>query len=285
MYKLIFIAVLLTGCEKMSIRQFTAQNTTTTTSNIGGTPLYIIAGQSNCGRARVSEMTGGESAIYDAAVTNAYMLNRYRYAFDSVVDFEAFDAGTNTMLQNALYTDEFGPEASLAYQLQNYQSKARYYIKLGAGNTDLPTWWLPPSSVAWTQLLQIIEEGLNDSGLPGDIRLHAFIWMQGENDAVNPTWAANYLTNLETFFDGFRDYWVTDNGRNGDYKVVIGRIQDINAGDEELVRSAQVSFCANPANNAVLIDTDAYTRKDYIHFDATSQIQFGIDIFNQVKDL
>jgi len=285
MYKLLFIAVLLTGCEKMSIRQFNAQNKTTTSTTIGGTPLYIIAGQSNCGRARVSEMTGGESAVYAPAVTNAYMLNRYRYAFNGVVNFEAFDAGTNTMLQNALYTDEFGPEASLAYELQNYQSKARYYIKLGAGNTDLPTWWLPPSSVAWTQLLQIIEEGLNDAGLPGNIKLHAFIWMQGENDATDLTWSNNYLSNLTSFFDGFRDYWVNDNGRNSDYKIVIGRIQDINAGYEEIVRAAQDSFCGNGANNAILINTDAYTRKDYIHYDATSQIQFGIDIFNQVKDL
>lgn len=268
----------------MSVKLFNIQNRSVS-GQIGGTPLFIIAGQSNCGRSRVSQMSGGESAIYAPAVANAKMLNAYRYYQDSVVDFESFDAGVNTMLENASFTDEFGMETSLAYQLENYNSKARYYIKMATGNTDLANDWATPSGFRYGQLQTVINNGLNDSGLPGDLRLHAFIWMQGENDAVNPTYAAAYGTNLQNFYDDFKDWWVNTKGMNSDFKFIVGRIQDIGAGDEALIRSAQASFVGVSGNNAYLIDTDAYTRLDYIHFDASSQIQFGIDIFNIVKNL
>jgi Carbohydrate esterase, sialic acid-specific acetylesterase len=278
----VVLLIVLTGCEKMKF--FNIQNRTNT-GPIGGTPLFIISGQSNCGRSRVSEMTGGESAIYAPSVINAYMLNAWRYFQNSVVNFEAFDAGTNTMLENRNFDDEFGPETSLAYQLENYSSKARYYIKSATGNTNLADDYAAPSGTRYLQLQEVINNGLNDGGLPSDLRLHAFIWMQGENDAIDPTDAANYQTNLQNFYDEFKDWWVNTKGKNSDFKFIVGRIQDINQGDEELIRAAQASFVSITGNNAILIDTDAYTRLDYIHFDATSQIQFGIDIFNQVKDL
>lgn len=270
----------------MSLKFFNSINKTST-STIGGTPLYIISGQSNCGRSRVSEMTGGQSAIYAPAVSNAYMLNAWRYYQNSVTTFEAFDPGLNTLLENRNNSDEFGPETSLAYQLQNYESKNRYYVKWATGNTNLADDYAAPGGTRYLQLQTGVSAAVSDFVTLNisDYKLHAFIWMQGENDAVDATDASNYLTNLENFFSEFTDWWVNVKGGNSNFKKIIGRIQDINAGFEEDVRAAQESFCANGTNNAVLIDTDAYTRLDYIHYDATSQIQFGIDIFNQVKDL
>jgi hypothetical protein len=232
-------------------------------------------------------MTGGQSATYGPAVTNAYMLNAWRYYQNSVTFFEALDPGTNTMLENRNNNDEFGPETSLAYQLQSYQSKNRYYCKWATGNTSLAVDYAAPSGTRYLQLQTGINQSLTSAAALGvtNLKLHAFIWMQGENDAVNGTYAANYQTNLQNFYDEFKDWWVNTKGGNSDFKFIVGRIQDINQGDEELIRAAQAAFVAIPANNAILIDTDAYTRLDYIHFDATSQIQFGIDIFNQVKDL
>jgi hypothetical protein len=49
------------------------------------------------------------------------------------------------------------------------------------------------------------------------------------------------------------------------------------------VRQAQEDFCAIPGNKAILIDTDAYTFRDVVHYDATSQIQFGHDVYDALN--
>lgn len=254
------------------------------------TDFFIIAGQSNCGRARVSEMSGGEAALYDITYTDVKMFN---YSTNTT-QFENMNVGTNTRLLNYSNTDEFGPEASLFKKLKDYNPKTRYVLKDGDGGTNLAVRWLPPSGTDWGYLDSFIVAAISDAVATGvKLNLKAFIWMQGEEDATNSTYASNYGTNLATFMSYFDSYWSAKCVANGfpnvtKCKKVIGRINGASDPVEVYradVRAAQASFCSNSSNNAVMIDTDSYPLKDTVHYSATGQISFGIDIYNVVKDL
>jgi Carbohydrate esterase, sialic acid-specific acetylesterase len=243
--------------------------------------FFIIAGQSNCGRARVSEMTSGQASTYALTYTDVKMFN---YSTNPSA-FENLNIGTNTRLLNYNYTDEFGPEASLFQSLKNY----------GDGGTNLAYRWMPSTGPDWVYFdtLYVQPAVLNAVSNGVKLNLKAFIWMQGEDDATDATNSSNYLTNLTSFFNYFNSYWSAICVSNGfpnvtNCKKVIGRINGINDAAEvyrTTVRTAQANYCAIGGNNAVLIDTDSYPFKDYVHYSATGQISFGIDIYNQVKDL
>lgn len=268
------------------IQQFSIQNRKV---DFGLKPLYIIAGQSNCGRSRWSEASAQQITDYGGAKTG---IKIFDYGYNQT-DFTTLVPGTNTMLENYSFTDEMGPEVSLSRNLLTYGISEAYIIKVGIGNTDLYNNWSPggSSEVVFNDRLNRAFKWLNDNSI--DFSLKAFIWMQGENDATNSTWANNYLSKLTYFFNDFNYYLKNkiseyDFANFTNYKKVIGRINGINDASEvyrTVVRTAQADYCNIAANNAVMINTDGYPLKDYVHYSVTGQIDFGNDIFNQIKDL
>jgi hypothetical protein len=255
----------------------------------GLAPLYIIAGQSNCGRSRWSEASAGQISTYGGAKTGIKIYN-YKY---NTTDFTTLVPGTNTMLENYLALDEIGPEVSLSKSLLDNGITEAYIIKVGIGNTDLYNTWSPggSSEVIFNDRMNRAFNWLYSNNIK--FALKGFIWMQGENDATNQTWANAYLYKIENFFQDFSFYLQNKINRYSfpnykSYKKVIGRINGINDASEiyrGTVRQAQADYCSNTSNNAVLIDTDSYAFKDYVHYSVTGQIQFGIDIYNQIKNL
>ena len=253
-------------------------------------PLYIIAGQSNCGRAIWNtEASVEQHALYDAAVTEVSIFNN---SYDTT-NFTTLQAGLNTRLINFNNASEMGPEVSLFKSFSDQGITEAYVIKCGIGNTDLFNNWKPGGSSEITfksHVDKALQVFYNNGKKP---LLKAFIWMQGENDATNLTWANAYLQNLENFFLDF-DIWYQNKAylyslpNLFNYKKVIGRINGINDASEihrNVVRQAQADFCADLNNNAVLIDTDSYPLRDSVHYSVTGQLQFGIDIFNQIKNI
>jgi len=287
MMKYIFLIILFSSCKKdMSIKLFHSQNK----AQSEGVPFYIIAGQSNCGRSRVSSMTGGEAALYDITYTDVFM---YNYPANTT-DFQALNIGSNTMLTNYNHTDEFGCEASLIKELRAYKTGEIFILKQGDGGTNLYSRWLPPSGVDWGYFTDL---SLDAAAAWADangksLNLKAFIWMQGEEDATNSTWASAYEANLGTFFSGFDTYWSgicsTYGFPNDGYRKVIGQIEGASDPVQTYyttVRAAQAAYCAVPGNNATLIDVTPYGVVDGVHMGATGQISFGLDIFDVIKDL
>lgn len=255
----------------------------------GAVPLYIIAGQSNCGRSRWSEASAQQVIDYGGAKTG---INIFNYQYNQT-NFTTLTPGTNTMLENYQATEEVGPEVSLSKSLLTGGISQAYIVKVGLGNTDLYNMWSPggSSDTVFYDRMNRAFSWLNSNNI--NFAVKAFIWMQGENDATVLTWANSYLTKLENFFNNF-NFYLSNKIKQYDfvnytsYKKVIGRINGINDGSEiyrSTVRQYQADYCSNPSNNAVLIDTDSYPFKDYVHYSVTGQIQFGIDIYNQIKDL
>lgn len=243
--------------------------------------LYILAGQSNTGRARTSEMSVIEVANYTQVIANAKILN----PSVSRTVLQNFQPGVNTMLYDEIASDEFGCEASL---FKHLPAKTRYLLKFGSGGTSMQADW---SALAnrplWDSLKTYTNNIVSAIVAEGKIPvLKAFIWMQGESDGGSESFANNYLTRLQGFFDAYKVFWddiVSDSSWSPQtYKVVIGRIQDFGS-FSGTVRTAQSDFCSIPANNAVLIDTDNYPMRDASHFSATGQIKFGVDILNAIQ--
>src|SRR5690349_8970026 len=97
-------------------------------------PFTIIAGQSNCGRSRTSEMTSPQAALYAGLIPNAFIYNG---------PYEQLNVGVNTALANNVNPDEFGMEASYFKKLADTDNVDRYLFKYGVGNSTLATQWVP----------------------------------------------------------------------------------------------------------------------------------------------
>lgn len=257
--------------------------------------FYIIAGQSNCGRAEVSQMSSSQSSVYaHGTIPNQYILDP---GYSSSYLAYPLTPGTNTMLYNYNNLDEFGPETALATSFASASNQPRYYLKLGVGSTYLsgsaPTDWFP-GDLYNNQLKTYINYIITQAKLSYvTLNLKGFVWMQGENDASVSASAVHYGDNLTTFFSDFDSYWRSTmnlfNLPSSSYTKVIGRISSFGDGSEIYranVRAAQQNYCSTSSNNAVMINTDAYpTASDGTHYNATGQIQFGLDIYSAIGSL
>ncbi len=257
-------------------------------------PFYIIVGQSNTGWCSAKDMTPQETALYRRAIPNTKIWNPGVAAFST--KWEPLHVGNNTMCENYVDRAQFGPEASLFLNMENKESKERLLFKLGKGGTTIATDWRPPVAGApqhtaggtWQQFDQWLTLAVDQAVASGKKpELKGFIFMQGEDDGLLIADANAYLPNLKNFFAAFEGKWQQFvskyNLPNGPYKKVIGRIFAPTAYPfKDIVRTAQEAYCADPANNAVMINCDNYPLQDWVHYSTTGQIQFGLDIFNKV---
>lgn len=245
--------------------------------------LFVIAGQSNLGRSRRSEMSSPELLLYDPPLLRTYLYNAV-----SATSYNLLDAGTNTMLFNYLNSDEFGFETSLFKSFENADNITRYVVKEGIGSTELAVGWNSRTPGAlYTELVSQTANAISQIRMLGFTpRLKGFIWMQGENDATNETWANAYLTNLQNFFIDFQTFANTQGV--GTFKKIICRINGASDPTEtyrNTVRTAQSDYCNNSSNNAILVDTDDLPLRDSVHYSATGQIALGIRLYDVVKTL
>lgn len=246
--------------------------------------VNIFSGQSNMGRSVTGEMTAEEQTAY-AGTHDSVMIHNGRYA----ATFQTMVIGTNTILDGV---GEFGAEASLYKSLNQFRNKKRYLIKYGVGNTSMYLYW-KPGGIGYTALIDNVADAIAEIAAAGKYpRLSAFYWMQGENDATSPTWAAAYEDNLELFFDTFKNDYDSILALHGfvqrwPWVKVLGKINGIDnptMTERETVRAAQVAYCAVASNNAILIDTDDLPLKDNVHYSARGQILLGQRIYEIIKD-
>lgn len=269
--RIIIFLLLLSSTTSAQIAVTSSFKRNVTTNEVD---VYIIAGQSNAqGLAPISGLPGN----LQVTLTGVKIYQTGTKVYEDML------AGTNNYGQNAA---QFGPEVKLGKSLLDY-GKHPYFIKFGVGGSCLST--LQPGGVLnWNvastnQNLDIlkgyIRAGLNEINRLGYTpRIRAFIWMQGESDAIDSGSSTAYQTNLENFISNVRSYVGLSN-----MPFVIGRINYAAAAFRTAVRTAQSTVGAEM--NCYWIDTDAYTQLgDALHYDATGQVSFGTDIYNIVKD-
>src|SRR5579864_7519714 len=161
---------------------------------------YILAGQSNLGRSQFSLNAANDRGATPEQIkkyrSELAGCKIYNYRYDSTA-FHEIRAGRNTMLYNPMSSKEFGAEVSLFTSFKDAGFIGDMYLtKFGFGNTDLATKWIPGGEcniLLKKQITKSLELIKRDGGIPV---LRAFIWMQGENDAINSNYAREYYNNL-----------------------------------------------------------------------------------------
>ncbi|TDH18327.1 hypothetical protein EXU57_23505 [Segetibacter sp. 3557_3] len=255
-------------------------------------PFYIIIGQSNTGWATTNGMNTQQAALYAGVQSNTSIWNPGVGGFSAT--WQTMNVGVNTRCENYADPSQFGPEASLMKSLESRQSRKRFVYKQGVGGTTLAVDWRPQSpgqqpyeaGIRWQQLSSWLPTAVAQADAQGvKLDLKAIIWMQGEDDAKTAADASAYQNNLVNFFTNIDAMWRGLISRHGlpstVYKKVIGRIYAPTGYPyRDMVRAAQANYCANSSNNAILINTDSYPLQDWVHYNATGQIQFGTDVYN-----
>ena len=242
-------------------------------------------------------MSAQQASTYHNVTPLTDIWNPGRGAYSAKI--EPMQIGVNTMCENYADLTAFGPEVSFFGALQASKPMQRLLYKQGQANSSLVVDWKPVTQYAggdgsrWSQLTEWLPLAVAQAKLKNYILdLKAVFWIGGENDAKPPATqrAPLYLKALEALFNAFTDLWNKIAAQNGfpvnnNYKKIIGRLYapGIAFPFREIVRQAQTDYCANPKNNAVLIDTDSYPLFDYAHYDATGMIQYGLDIFNSAQ--
>lgn len=253
----------------------------------GGIPLtnidlHILIGQSNMeGRADMANLP----VFYQGALTNVKIWGGSSFA------------NMNSTLNNNQYPsqlNQFGPEFGYLLPHANRQLTDQYCVKYALGSTGLypgssavtadnPSAldWSPSTGGLYTNLiteLTAAKAWLNSNGFAP--RIKSILWIQGERDSNNETWANAYAANLEDLFftNLIPDLSAIDNTVNAStLPVIIHRIHSGFASTYlSTVRAAQYTFKSNHTN-VYIFDTDFFPLKsgDPSHFDWLGQIYLG----------
>ncbi len=185
------------------------------------------------------------------------------------------------------YNNEFGPEVSFGYRLhERYPDDDIYLVKLGLTDQSLAVGWNPDGTGTvynvFKARVKAAVENLRHDG--HDPEIAGMVWMQGESDALNATYAANYQSNLETFIKTVRNEFDAPN-----MPFVIGRIlnyYDTNpAGSNALVRKAHETIPTLPDMSRVAyVNTDDLQCAYGGHYGTQGQINLGIRFANAIPE-
>jgi len=152
---------------------------------MGSLDVYVCAGQSNMAGTTNSAFKSLLPVELQAAQTNVF----------------EFD-GTNWVVLIAPDT-EFGPEISFAYEMQKTLKKPIGIVKYAKGGTGLALTWNPlppPGAIEYQKLINKV----NAARKARSINIKGMIWMQGEKDSGQTTYAVAYAQNLSNLIQTVR---------------------------------------------------------------------------------
>jgi hypothetical protein len=256
-------------------------------SNLPVAKMYIHAGQSNLGRTTYYDFSAPQAAIY-RDVSYPYVKIYNPYITTSAL--QQMQPCVNTQIDGDVL--QWGSELSF-FKSFSADTETRYLLKYGVGNTDLQNQWSSTiPGTLYTNLINYFDTFFDLIVADGKQPVfEVFDWNQGENDAIILASANNYQTNLQNLIDNFLIHAQNKfNAAGFTYtrpKIIIVRINgalDPSEVYRTTVRTAEVNFCGILGNTANWINTDGYSLKnDNVHYDASGQIQLGIDKYNLLQ--
>ena len=150
--------------------------------------LAVICGQSNAkGRGVISDIAGYSGG--GATITNAFMWNNSGFSWPTLV------AGTNN---DAYDATKLGVEMSLAKNFVTNKGQPLYIVKSAIDGTAITQWVSGTGN--FTTLSSVVQRAvwaIEDTG--SVCKPIAFIWYQGESDALSTTEAGLYAGRLQQF--------------------------------------------------------------------------------------
>jgi len=191
---------------------------------------------------------------------------------------------TNSANPPVISTDRFGVEVSMAHLLK--ASKNNYYIiKVGRGSTGLA---YDETEVDFSEnstnekhddLVSTSNAALTAlSAVDPNYKIVAYVFIQGEQDALSEDKANDYATNLNNKFNAVESEFTGHN-----INFIIPKIPSWSARTyKNTIRAAQDSVEAS-RDDVVVISTDSLTHlDDNIHYDDQGYYDLGILIYNEI---
>jgi hypothetical protein len=243
--------------------------TLTVSSSNAATKVFLLAGQSNmAGEGNVADLT----APYNTPLSEVKFWNNSQW----VALRGGFGDGTSGTL--------FGPEIGFGHRLHElYPKDDIYLVKYGLTSTNLAVDWNPNGAGIRYNIFKSTADAalknLANAGLSPTIA--GMIWMQGENDALNSTYAAAYRNNLVNLISTVRSQFSTP-----DMPFVDGRVLACygTQTDSDLVRNAQMTVPAQ-VGHAAWVNTDDLPLAFTGHYGTQGQIELGIRFANAVASV
>jgi hypothetical protein len=253
---LLISALTLVGC---------AVPTDTTTQDVATHHGIFIRGQSNAvGMGDCAQVSPSLCPAYSAV----QMDQQVALQFGNPIDWVTYTGDLDNRAGGGM-----GIELELGRDLNTAVPDAWAIEKFAETNTGLQLHWLPtanyPTLPAGTPNLyaQSVTHAL-DAATSLDASIDVVVWTQGERDAKNATYAANYEANLNTLDAA----WRADLG--SDYLLVITELAATNSVYvyRDQVRAAEESFAAT-CTHCVLINTDGLPLKtDLTHYTSAALV-------------
>jgi len=242
-------------------------------SRFNGTKkIFIILGQSNAdGRGFVSgldtwninpNLTIPEAEIFNPA-TNTFQPLK-------------FGTNSNSNPSNALGTStdtQFGVELNMANHLTEKYGRVGF-IKLASGGTGLHNFWLPSlSNLGYS----IFKNSYLDPALLAlantDYEIAGFIWIQGENDAVDNRSTLQYQADLVSLVSQIRIDTAKPNLPA--YIVQLAyRNSDTSLPPYLNIRTAQSNYVGANSNTSLVLVDDLQKQDDF-HYNALGFLTLG----------
>ncbi len=169
----------------------------------------------------------------------------------------------------------FGHKLAAAYASGSVDGEEIYLIKYAIGATSLDVDWnVNGSGNQYDNFTQWVGDALTvltNAGIGYDVE--GMLWMQGENDSISATSAANYQSNLTNLIGDVRSRY------GSDLDFVIGRLhEELPSGfytDTDTVRAAQVAVASSDSRN-YWFDTDGLpVNTDSVHFTSAGHLALG----------
>lgn len=243
--------------------------------------VFGMAGQSNMvGRADLADLSIPPYSRYSDSIQNT-LINTGGIFLRPVIPGDV----------EGQINDDFGLEVSFSDTLAKSSSETIILYKYSVGGTrlaqDTGDDWHPQSvGEYWDNY----KDGY--TALPSKLRafgfqpsIKGFFWVQGENDAIDETYANAYQANLEGLIDSVRAFH-----QNPDLPIFIGKLKSDSgtAAYNATIRTAQENICGINYNANGTVTTDAATKTlcylietsdllffDGIHYTADDTVLLG----------
>ena len=228
------------------------------------TKVFLLAGQSNM---------AGEGTVADLAAEYASQPAVKFWSNSQWVNLQGgFGDGTSGKL--------FGPEIGFGYRLhQRFPTDDIYLVKYGLTSTNLAVQWKPDGTgPCYNTFKTTANAAIDNLTAAGKSPVVAgMIWMQGENDALDSTYAAAYAGNLTNFITTVRRDFSTPN-----MEFVVGRILPCygTTTDSNLVRNAEMTVPGQVGKSS-WINTDDLPLAFTGHYGTQGQIELGTRFANE----
>jgi hypothetical protein len=241
--------------------------------------VYFLAGQSNAqGHGNPALLPSGLQAPLQGAKI-------YDYNYNKISDIVA---GTNTLT----ISNDFGFEVTFTNSMVKYKGENILIIKYAVGSSYLgftgSSDWNVATVGAGSHLQAFKDNVTNAYKVLQSQGLtpvpSGFLWMQGEQDATNLTYANAYLVNERALRDNLRTFLNAPNLPWVSY-TIRGQSADAPEIYYATVNAAKTTLSSDA--NCYLINTSTYTilAADSPHWDEAGLQQGGTDGFNVLKNL